>query len=159
MRTYRGPAYSPYTAPEQKSPHGQLEIWLGVILFLLPSTQQPRAAGASPESAFSFANRAAPRSGSPPPPRSIIFLSPIQQPRAAAAPPGAAFSFLQSSSGGSSPRIIILLSPIQQPRAAGDPPESSPSFLQSSSPAQREIPQKQPFSAQEYPPRYINRQE
>ena len=108
-------------------------------------------------------NRAAPRSGSSPQ-SSLLPLS-IGQPRAAGAPPESASSLPQSGSpaqreqppkqppsslyrppprSGSSPQSSLLPLSIEQPRAAGAPPESASSLPQSGSPAQRELPPKQP---------------
>ena len=109
-------------------------------------------------------NQAAPRSGSSP--RSSLLRPSIKQPRAAAAPPERAYSVPQSSSpaqrqlpqkqpppslnqaaprSGSSPRKSLLRPSIEQPRAAAAPPEAAPySIPQSSSPAQRQLPQKEP---------------
>ena len=127
--------------------------------------QQPHAAGAPPKAATPYSNGAAPRSGNSP--QSSFLLSVIQQPRAARAPPKAASSLLLLSSSpaqrelppkqplhfsypaaprsGSSPQSSLCISPIEQPRAAGAPPEAASAFLQSSSPAQRELPPKQPL--------------
>ena len=119
----------------------------------------PQAASSLPLSS----SGAASRSGSSP--KSSIFSSSIEQPRAAGAPPEAASSLPLSSSpaqrelpqkqyllflyraaprSGSSSRSSIFSSSIEQPRAAGAPPEAASSFPLSSSPAQRELPQKQP---------------
>ena len=49
-----------------------------------------------------------------------------------------------ASRSGSSLRNSLLRPSIEQPRAAGDPPEAASSALPSSSPAQQELPQKEP---------------
>ena len=122
---------------------------------LRPSIKQPPTP---------YLNQAAPRSGSSP--RKSLPRPSIKQPSAAAAPPEAASSVPQLSSpaqrelpqkeptpslnraaprSGGSPRSSPLLHPpIKQPRAAAAPPEAASSVPQSSSPAQRELPQKEP---------------
>ena len=127
--------------------------------------QQPRAAGAPPEVASSLplssspAQRelpqkqpppsvygaAAPRSGSSP--RSSLFSPSIdslaQRELPQKQPPPSLNRAAPRS--GSSPRSSLLPPSMEQPRAAGAPPEAASSLPLWSSPAQRELPQKQPL--------------
>ena len=135
----------------------------------LPSIEQPRAAGAPPPpppetSPFSPLS-SSPRSGSSS--RNINFLSSIGQPRAAGAPPNKqpppsiyraaprSGIFPQSSllplsieqpcaAGAPPPQSSLLPLSTEQPRAAGAPPKAASSLYLPSSPAQRELPPKQP---------------
>ena len=136
----------------------------------LSPIEQPRAARELPQKQpLLSVHGAAPRSGSSP--RSSHFSPSTEQPRrAAGAPPEASASSLSQSSSspaqrelpqkqpplslyqaaprsGSSPRSSHFSPSMEQPRrAAGAPPVAPASFLSqsSSSPAQRELPQKQP---------------
>ena len=122
---------------------------------LLPtSIEQPRAAGdpykKEPPPSL---ERAVPRSGSSRPRNSLILAPSNGQPRAAGALLETVASSLPQSSiraaprNGSSPRKTERAPPslyTEQPRAAGAPLGSVSSLPQSSSPAQREIPNKEP---------------
>ena len=123
---------------------------------LRPSIEQPRAAAAPPEAApYSIPqkqpppslNQAAPRSGSFP--RSSPLHPSIKQPRAAGAPqkqPPTPSPNQAAPRSGSSSRSSLLRPSIKQPRAAAAPPEAASSVPQSSSPAQRQLPQKEPVT-------------
>ena len=109
----------------------RLCVWL-----LPPAIGQPRAAGAPPEAASSLPEKQAPPSISPAAPRRGISL------RNRLLPPSINPAAPRS---GSFTRNKLLPPAIEQPRAAGAPPKTSFSLPPSSSPAQRELPQKQPL--------------
>ena len=118
-----------------------------------PSMEQPRAAGAPPEAATSLrprsspaAQRELPQKHQPPPSLNRAAAgSPAQRELPQKQPPLSLYQAAPRS--GSSPRSSHFSPSMEQPRrAAGAPPEASASSLSqsSSSPAQRELPQKQP---------------
>ena len=112
---------------------------------LSPSIQQPRAAGAPPETASSLHQSSSPAQRELPqkqPPLSINTAAPAQRELPQKQPPLSINTAAPRS--GSSPRDSLLSPSIQQPRAAGAPPETGSFLHQSSSPAQRELPQRQP---------------
>ena len=94
---------------------------------LPPSIEQPRAAGAPPETASSLHQYCSPAQRELPQKQPLLSIN-------TAAP-----------SSGSSPRNSLFSPSILQPRAAGAPPDTASSLPLSSSPEQRELPQKQPL--------------
>ena len=117
------------------------------ISLLPPSIGQPRAAGATPKTASFLSLSTTPAQRKLPPkqpPSSLYRAAPRSgsSPRISLLPPS-----LAAPRSGSSPQSSLLPLSIGQPRAAGATPESASSLPQSGSPAQRELPPKQPPSS------------